>query len=135
MFSVAIGENQRCSAYKPIILKGPTGYIANVITEEKGFGTNYCPWLIRVGAGQRINITLYDFATLQYNQESAICQVYSMVKERTRTRDVTVCAGGERVKHVMISDTNELEVHIVPHGSQTLKPYFLLKYEGKINNE
>ncbi len=62
-------------SYKPVTLENPEGYIANVVTEDTGYGTSYCPWKIKVNKGQRINITLQDFGVLQYNKDSPICQV------------------------------------------------------------
>lgn len=129
--SVATAGDKPCQGFKSLVLTNQSGSIGNIVTEEKGHGSQYCPWVIKVDRGQRINITLYDFATLQFNQESPICQVYATLKERTRTRDVTVCAGGDRIKHVMISDTNELEITIVTHSTQPTTPYFLLQYEGR----
>lgn len=38
-----------------------SGYLANVVTEEHGFGSALCPWLITAPRGQRINVTLIDF--------------------------------------------------------------------------
>ncbi len=38
-----------------------TGYLSSDITSDRGFGSDSCPWVIRVDAGQRINITLLDF--------------------------------------------------------------------------
>ncbi len=43
----------------------PSGFIASVVTEESTTvrcGSARCPWLIEVKEGQRINITLWDFA-------------------------------------------------------------------------
>ncbi len=42
-------------------MSGPSGYISSVVTTESGFGSEACPWVIRVDSGQRINITLLDF--------------------------------------------------------------------------
>ena len=128
---MANGEEHTCHAYTPVKLKQGSGYIASVVTEEEGFGTNYCPWLIKVDRGQRVNLTLFDFSILSYPQDSPICQVYATIKENTQTRDVTVCGGRERQRHLMISDTNEVEIQIVNHGGQEVRPYFMLKYEGE----
>jgi len=38
------------------------GVLASVVTTETGCGGPDCPWLVRVGDGQRINITLVNFA-------------------------------------------------------------------------
>lgn len=38
------------------------GILASVVTMETGCGGPDCPWLIRVEDGQRVNITLVNFA-------------------------------------------------------------------------
>jgi len=38
------------------------GVLASVVTLETGCGGPDCPWLVRVDDGQRVNITLIDFA-------------------------------------------------------------------------
>ena len=59
-------------------------------------------------------------------------QVYATIKD-SESRDVTVCAGGEREKHIMISDGSELEISIVSHTHRGVssQPQFIIKYEGK----
>ena len=41
---------------------GPSGVLASVTAQEFGVGMASCPWLIVASPGQRINITLMDFA-------------------------------------------------------------------------
>ena len=38
------------------------GLLASVVTMETGCGGPDCPWLVRVDAGQTVNITLINFA-------------------------------------------------------------------------
>jgi len=41
---------------------GTSGVLASITAHELGVGTELCPWLIVAAPGQRINITLMDFA-------------------------------------------------------------------------
>ena len=50
-----------CYTSKQVNVTGPSGYLSSLITAESGFGSESCPWVIRVDSGQRINITLLDF--------------------------------------------------------------------------
>ena len=44
------------------MLYGNSGRIASVVAEDHGLGTVHCPWNIQVGEGQRINLTMMNFA-------------------------------------------------------------------------
>jgi len=44
------------------LVRGQSGYLAGVWAAETGCGTVDAPWKVRVEPGQRINVTLYDFA-------------------------------------------------------------------------
>ncbi len=46
---------------KEIEISTSEGYLANIVTEKKQFGSEKCPWVIQVQPGQTINLTLYDF--------------------------------------------------------------------------
>ena len=59
---VETGAGSLCYTAKAINISGPSGYLSSVITAGSGFGTDSCPWVIRVDPGQRINITLLDFS-------------------------------------------------------------------------
>ena len=58
-------------------------------------------------------------------------QVYATVKQSAHSRDVTICGGSERIRHVLLSDAGSVEIHVTAFGTQVEKPYFLIKYEGK----
>ena len=72
---VVMGIDEICRAYKPVTVTQPEGYIGNVVTEDIGFGTAFCPWKIKMHEGQQINITLIDFGIRMYDSDSPICQV------------------------------------------------------------
>ena len=64
------------------------GYIASTtFAEGSQLGLIDCPWQIRVQPGQRVNITMYDFATEQHELTAnrggpEICHVYLSIKVR-----------------------------------------------------
>ena len=51
-----------CRNASYIQAESPGGYIASVSSEETGCGRKGCPWVLQAQAGQRLNITLLDFA-------------------------------------------------------------------------
>lgn len=127
---VVMKERRICQTYKPLPITESSGYLSSSITEGSGLGTSFCPWVIKAPKGQRVNLTLYDFNTMNYDIDSNICQVYATVKERSRTRDQTVCAGTDRIRHIMLSDGNELEISIVKSNFNREHGYFILKYDA-----
>ena len=69
------------------LVGGQSGYLSGVWAAETGCGTVDAPWHVRVQPGQRINVTLFDFA------------VPSSTNNRTSSADVhsdTVSAGTHR---------------------------------------
>jgi hypothetical protein len=84
------------------------GYIASAVSDATSRGTALCPWLIQGRRGQRINITLWDFAAERYSSAAAAhraatlplavipqaasqtCHAYAVIRERTPARSVTV---------------------------------------------
>jgi len=69
--------------------EGASGVLASVTARELGVGMASCPWLIVAAPGQRINITLMDFAVYD--------RAPSLVASRTR-RDLSPSGrtGGSR---------------------------------------
>ena len=90
--------------------------------------------------GQKISVTLYDFALKIINSSSTdivsgtpnskICRVYATIREATNTRSITVCGGNNRVRHVYTSVTNQIELRILNSKTPHDPLYFLFKYEG-----
>ena len=56
------GAADCCATSAQARLQTSSGHIASIVTEESGCGSIDCPWLIEVPKGQRVNISLYEFA-------------------------------------------------------------------------
>ena len=71
------GERASCRRQKAVrILAGydghpSSGFLASVTTEETGLGSAECPWLIETRPGQRINLTLHNFAAVTPSSPSS----------------------------------------------------------------
>ncbi len=61
------------------------------------------------------------------------CQQYARLEERDASRSTIVCGGEARVKHVYISVTHEVEIHVMNRRMQGKSQYFLLHYKGGWN--
>ena len=62
LLSVVSGGSDCCASTRQARLRGTSGHIASIETEESGCGSIDCPWLIEMSPGQKVNISLYEFA-------------------------------------------------------------------------
>jgi len=65
---------------------GSSGVLASITAQELDIGTASCPWLIVASPGQRINITLMDFAV--YHRSSSLTVAAAAAASRQR-RDLS----------------------------------------------
>lgn len=77
LYVVETGERASCRRHKAVrILAGydghrSSGFLASVMTEETGLGSSDCPWIIETQPGQRINLTLHNFAAVSPSSSSS----------------------------------------------------------------
>jgi len=114
------------------------------VTEDTNQGSSTCPWIITVQHGQRINLTLVDFAVTGGTAGSGgrggggggshVCTMYAVVREMYDDvgSDITVCGGEERKERaVYFSEKNSLVVQVKKSNLLSSEiPFFLLKYDG-----
>ena len=134
-FTVELSSRARCHHFQTSTLVGTSGFIASIVAEETGCGSADAPWVIKAQQGQRINITLYDFA-LSSNQTtsqdpSSVCRVYATLRELSSTRSVTVCGGKQRVRHVYTSATEQVQLRILNSKTPSTRIYSVFQYTGK----
>ena len=91
LFSVVGAARKSCLSSDYVITGATEGYLASIVTEESGCGNADTPWLVSAEPGQRLNITLHDFAlsTVVANVTSRHasstrhhCHVYAIIKVR-----------------------------------------------------
>ena len=61
---IAAATDMCRSAANFIKVKASEGYLSNAITKASGCGSANAPWVLEAQPGQRINITLFDFAVM-----------------------------------------------------------------------
>ena len=101
---------------------------------DSGYGTDSCPWLIQAQPGQRINITLLDFAIDTETKPTRpidYCRAYAIIRDHQTGRSTTVCGGHVRESVVYLSQSNSVEVRIIRTAKRDDVDHFLLKYESK----
>jgi len=99
-------------------------------------GSPLNPWRVEAAAGQRINISLIDFAaddvSRDVGRDVTNCRrQYGFVVEKWNKKNVSLCAEGaaeRRQSAVYTSDTNSLDILLTPtHRNHT---NFLIKLQG-----
>ena len=130
-------DKQDCQNHKPMVITNQTGYLASITSVETGCGTSDAPWLIEALPGQRINVTLVDFAPEGSTVVSGptdgltrICRVYATIREGSGKRSITICGGESRLKSVHVSLENAIEIRIINNYHPPKPINFLLKFEG-----
>lgn len=134
-------KKDECRSASFVEVTAAEGYISSLITEDTGCGSIDTPWLLKAKPGQKINITLWDFDSINHKKSGLVashsglpppCHVYAIIKERTVTSSKTVCPKDSRTSHVFMSSGDTVEIRIVTkkqekddHG------YFLLKFQGE----
>ena len=53
---------EQCAGGQLLLVAPPSGYLASTVTQTTGCGSVDAPWLIQAAPGQRISISLLDFA-------------------------------------------------------------------------
>lgn len=125
------------------------GYIVNTMTSATGCGSDAIPWVVRALPGQRINVTLFDFAAIppppasslaaaaasshlllgQGHQPSAAetvaCnQQYAEIREHpisSSSRLQRVCGGGSKRQQIVYTSTSHV-LDIMIGGRQATPP-------------
>ena len=133
-----------CSADRPAVVGGLSGFLSNYqplrSIDDLGLSppveTTPCPWRIVVGRGQRINLTLVDFATPRAAADVGLaCVQYALVTERVRPpRTRRVCGGDRRRRHLHTSLSNSVDIHLTSASRDVDANdhfYFLLRYKCK----
>ena len=140
LFTVASAEPSRCHKRQPLVLRGASGYIASKITEETGLGSRECPWIVQVDPGQRVNVTLLNFAR-SYKMPSSgsqsvmsdVCFDVLQITESTSDRVVVnLCGRDQRENKIYLSKTNKIKVEFLDRGVLQSIGNFLIKYEGTL---
>ena len=61
LFSVVQPAPHQCLSSGHVVIPSPHGYLSSTVTQETQCGSPETPYLIRLNAGQKLNVTLIDF--------------------------------------------------------------------------
>ena len=137
--SVILPETTNCRVARAAKLTQVHGFLSNLVTAETGCGSVVSPWLIEAKSGQRVNVTLWNFAMdkagdLARSLGANSCLKYAILTETDKKHHKVVCGDFSRISHVYTSVGSSLDVRIqgLPSSSST-GPYFLLEYQSMFN--
>lgn len=95
-----------------------------------------CPWNIQALPGQRINLTLVNFAretTSSHHLSHGQCVDVALVAETDRQESLQLCPHQTRERSVYISASNRVLLYTFPRRSTTSNSnVFLWRYTGKV---
>ena len=77
--------------------------------------------------GQRLNVTIVDYKH-DVTSDPRFCENYLQLVDVTSEATTQVCAGSERVRHIMTSTGSELRVAFQLHNARNQR--FLLQVQG-----
>lgn len=126
-----------------------SGLLSSHVTEVSGCGAADWPWLIDVGDGQTVNVTLYDFShdalvtaahpgdSLTHHGAShhgdrhhggsslsdggRTCKVYATIRDGSGSRSTTICGGRAPVTHVFLSTSSRVEIRVLQPAAAKVK--------------
>lgn len=138
-FTVAMGTPDDCREHNQVTLKSQSGYLSSLMTEETGYGLAGCPWRIKARPGQNLEVSVLDFNLLAhfesgndpYSDEfSGWCPVSLVIEDQDNMKDVILCNGGQRQRHLYSSTSNQLLLHFVLHQVHEPHYYYLVQFKG-----
>ena len=128
-----------CIGAHLLSLESGEGYISSLTASTSKAS---CTWSLKVQPGQRLNLTLLDFGVFGHAKRRdprAFCHRYAIIGDGANggQREVTVCAGTQRIKHVYLSRGSTVSVQLFrsdhgynDDGVARGVPRFLLHYQG-----
>lgn len=131
-------QPQRYKEYSP-----PRGYLASGTVIQHGYGSSRCPWVIRAQPGQTINITLHNYARAAtfmdqsgdtQSRPDACYELAGIRDGRRPVKDIVGCASDPRTKHVLISTSSTVEIHVKDRLLAAQSVHFMFEYRCKYNH-
>jgi len=126
-----------------------SGFIASIVTSDTYLcdGVSH-PWVIQGLPGQRVNLTLYDFASLPsqvtyellnrdrpevVEAENAVqvCRKYGTIQDSGSYETTTICGMRQRIARLFLSQGNIVRLWITGGAAPNDFKRFLVHYSGK----
>ena len=89
-----------------------------------------CPWTIQALPGQKINLTLVNFAR-EHPQALGQCVDVAFVEDIDRQATLQLCPHQSRERSVYLSSSNRVSLYTFPGATASNSNVFLWRYTGK----
>jgi hypothetical protein len=124
-------SSDRCIGIEKIQASKKLQLIASLTSREKLCGVHESPWLINVEPGQKIDLSLIDFAWTNVSSKPNICPInYGYILDMKTDDVIKICGGLERNTFLYTSSGDS--VQIVLEASNIQDNSFLIQFKGKI---
>ncbi len=116
----------------PSSLSGSWGFLASSVTDSTGCGGPGHPWRVHARPGQRINLTVSNFAWAEHagGSASSQCDSIGVVSEQTLAVNRTLCAGSQRLNHGFTTMSNTVDITLLPSSQRQPDSNFIIEYSG-----
>ena len=104
--------------------------VSSDILFAAGCGTSRVTFAAR--DGQRLNVSIVDFTHADSADDVRACLNYMELRDVTTGDAALVCAGTERVRHVVTSSASKLQAALQLHNAK--KQRFLLRIDGNVTS-
>ena len=130
-FTVATMISNHCAVGSEVRVSNHSrGMLASILTHDTGCGARYRPWVIEVEISQKINLTLYDFSSLDtFLYTQLPCPIYVIVREDSTGEAVHICGKAQRVSNIYTSLSNRIQIELDLVQSYPAAS-FAVEYEG-----
>ncbi len=118
-----------CTTNNVLKIDASSGTLLSSDVDRTGCGSIAKPWTLQGSQGQRIRISMTDFA---WGSNSAgQCTVYGYVSEADTGMNHTICGGLAREREIYTSNSNTVQLQIGPMGAGEDNAHFMILYQGK----
>ena len=123
-----------CARSTELRVSEKSGYLSSEQASDSGCGTARCPWHIDLSAGQRVNLSLFDFGPAAPAAGDP-CHWYFVINDGTVTKEITRCQDNRRrFEHIYTSLSNALTIELFQFESKDVAPNFVIQYEGMFSH-
>ncbi|ELU18852.1 hypothetical protein CAPTEDRAFT_210325 [Capitella teleta] len=129
------GNRMECVSQRHSSVSPSSGFLGTAGSKTtSGPGTAACPYRVRGEPGQRVNVTLYNFASTQDSGDISrpdVCHEMAVLRDggsHGPKREFTLCSREPRVVIQRVSESHIVDIHFVGRSSES-GVQFLLKYE------
>lgn len=142
MLAVSPGLTARCHPHTQQyeLSASPPGTLANLISMETGVGGPECPYIIKAGNNQSVQLTLRDFHVADNMAagratDGACVNAYAIIREPDgQAPPYPVCSGTQEEELVYTSAGSSVKITILggSNDNKARERFFFISYHGKL---